>query len=406
MTGPSAAEQIETALGTTVVRELMTVAEATHHQFRLVDLAQQVMGSDEVFTHDMGQVRALATVGFGGGGRPRSTAAVERVLADFFEVEDCALVHGAGTGAIRSMLNAGLEPGDRVVVHDAHLYKTTDPSMRHMGLDIVPIDMGDPEALRAELRGGQPAGVYLQHVPQRLGDDYDIESVVTLAREELGDTVRILSDDNYAVMRASRIAVQMGADTSAFSLFKLLSTAQIGAVLGSGDLVQSVRRDQASAGCQVQGADAMEALRMLVYAPVSLAIQNEVVLDATAQINALVDGGDLPFVHRAIAAQPGIRSVVLVFDEPVAEAFLQSVWRNGSPSQSVGEEARYEFLPLFTYLTSTFLKGWPGLERHAIRINPMRGGTETIVRVLRAALDDHEFRRAADAVRLTTPTTQ
>jgi hypothetical protein len=31
----------------------------------------------------------------------------------------------------------------------------------------------------------------------------------------------------------------------------------------------------------------------------------------------------------------------------------------------------------------------------------MRGGTETIVRVLRAALDDHEFRRAADVVRLT-----
>jgi hypothetical protein len=395
MTTPSTAEQIEAALRATVVRELMTVTEATWQQFRLVDVAQQVMGSDEVFTHDLGQVRELATVAFGGGGRPRSTAAVERVLAAYFDVEACALVHGAGTGAIRSMLNAGLSPGDRVVVHAAHLYKTTDPSMRHMGLDIVSVDMNDSEALRRELRSGHPAGLYLQHVPQQLGDAYDIDVVVRAAREERGSEVRILCDDNYAVMRSSRIAVQMGADSSAFSMFKLLSSAQIGAVLGTAGLVDSVRRDQASAGCQVQGGDAMEALRMLVYAPVALAIQNQVVLDATAQINALIEAGELPGIHCAVAAQPGIRSIVVVFDQPIAEEFLRAAWRNGSPSQSVGEEARYEFLSLFTYLTSTFLKGWPGLEKHAIRINPMRAGAETIVRVVRAALADPEFRRAA-----------
>jgi hypothetical protein len=395
MTGATAAEQIETALRATAVRELMSVAEATQQQFRLVDLAQRIMGSDEVFTHDVGQVRELATVAFGGGGRPRSTAAVERVLAEYFDVDACALVHGAGTGAIRSMLNAGLAPGDRVVVHAAHLYKTTEPSMRHMGIDIVPVDFGDDGALRRELRSGRPAGLYLQHVPQRLGDTFEIDAVVSAAREERSDDIRVLSDDNYAVMRTPRIAVQVGADSSAFSFFKLLASSQIGAVLASAELVESVRRTQASAGCQVQGGDAMDALRMLVYAPVALAIQNQVVLDATAQINALVGAGELPFVRCAVAAQPGIRSVVLVFEQPVAEAFLRSAWRNGSPSQSVGEEAQYEFLGLFTYLTSTFLKGWPGLERHAIRVNPMRAGAETIVRVLRAALDDPEFRRAA-----------
>jgi hypothetical protein len=147
----------------------------------------------------------------------------------------------------------------------------------------------------------------------------------------------------------------------------------------------------------VQGGDAMDALRMLVYAPVALAVQNQVVLEAAERINALVDAGELRYVRCAVAAQPGIRSVVLVFDKPVAEEFLRSAWRNGSPSQSVGEEARYEFLSLFTYLTSTFLKGWPGLEKHAIRINPMRAGAETIVHVLQAALADPEFRRAAAA---------
>jgi len=79
----------------------------------------------------------------------------------------------------------------------------------------------------------------------------------------------------------------------------------------------------------------------------------------------------------------------------VAEEFLRSAWRHGSPSQSIGEEAQYEFLPLFTYLTSTFLKATPGLERFAVRINPMRGGTETVMRVLRSALADSDLHAAA-----------
>jgi hypothetical protein len=99
-------------------------------------------------------------------------------------------------------------------------------------------------------------------------------------------------------------------------------------------------------------------------------------------------------VAKAYAAQPGIRCAVVVFDRPVAEEFLRSAWRNGSPSQSVGEEAQFEFLPLFTYLTSTFLKAAPGLERWAIRINPLRGGPATILRVLEAALADSAFRDA------------
>ena len=83
---------------TTTVRDHLSLAEAVQFQYRLVDIAQRVMGSDEVFVEDYGQVRALATVGFGGGGRPQATARVEEVLARFFETEDAVLVHGAGTG--------------------------------------------------------------------------------------------------------------------------------------------------------------------------------------------------------------------------------------------------------------------------------------------------------------------
>jgi hypothetical protein len=180
----------------------------------------------------------------------------------------------------------------------------------------------------------------------------------------------------------------MGADASALSFFKLLAPDQVGAVIGRADVVAPIRRDLSSAGCQVQGPQAMAALRMLVFAPVALAIQNRTVLETADRIEALVAAGELPGVRRAVAAQPGIRCIVLVFDDPIAEDFLRSAWRNGSPSQSIGEEAQYEFLPLFTYLTSTFLKSTPGLEKHAVRINPMRSGPDTVVRTLRAALDD------------------
>jgi hypothetical protein len=395
VSSPDRVDEIVALLERTAVREHMSLEQAVATQYRLVDAAQQVLGSDAMFAEDRGQVRELATVTFGGGGRPRTTANVEQVLAGFFDTEDAVLVQGAGTGSIRAMLNAGVEPGAPVVLHAAHAYKTTLPSMRHMGLDLQQVDFNDPAALRAELQRTRPAAVYFQHVPQALGDTHDIAATIALVREELGADTRILVDDNYAVMRSTRIGTQMGADASALSFFKLLAPDQIGAVVGRGDMVAAIRRDLSSAGCQIQGPQAMAALRMLVFAPVALALQNATVLEATARINAEIDAGTLPQLRRAFAAQPGIRSIVLVFDQPIAEAFLRSAWRNGSPSQSVGEEAQFELLPLFTYLTSTFLKSTPGLEQHAIRINPMRSGPDTVLRILHAALDDAQLRRAA-----------
>ena len=381
---------------TTIARGQMSLDAAMAAQFKLVDIAQQVMGSDVVFTEDYGQVRELATVGFGGGGRPRATARVEEVLARYFDACAAVLVPGAGSGAIRAMLNASTAPGSRILLHDAHPYKTTLPAMRHMGLDIAYADFNDTAALERSLRERPPATVYLQHVPQQLGDRYDVGQTIELIQAVAEPTVRIIVDDNYAGMRAARIGVQLGADASALSLFKLLAPDPIGVVLAGADTVAQIRRDQSSAGCQVQGPQAMAALRALVMAPVALAVQDAAVTAAVAQINERIAAGSLPFVARAYAAQPGVRCVVLVFDRPVAVPFLESAWRNGSPSQSVGEEAPFEFLPLFTYLTSTFLKAAPGLEHWAIRINPLRGGPGTILRVLEAALADPAFLEAAN----------
>jgi hypothetical protein len=106
---------------TTAVRGQMSLDAAMAAQFKLVDIAQQVMGSDVVFTEDYGQVRELATVGFGGGGRPRATARVEEVLARYFDACAAVLVPGAGSGAIRAMLNASTAPGSRILPHQEAL---------------------------------------------------------------------------------------------------------------------------------------------------------------------------------------------------------------------------------------------------------------------------------------------
>jgi cystathionine beta-lyase/cystathionine gamma-synthase len=381
-------------LQATSVRPQMSLTEAAAAQFRLVDAMQSVMGSDAALTEDYGQARSLGTLDFGAGGRPFATARVEETLSAYFGVADAVLVAGAGTGAIRAMINAALGPAQAMVLHSAPVYKTVDPVARHMGLRLMPADFNDPRSLTAGLHAGAPAALYLQHVPQQLGDWWDPVQVISLARER-APGIQILADDNYAVMRVPRLSVQLGADASAFSMFKLLSPANIGCVLGSKPLADRIRRDLSSAGCQVQGPDAMQALRSLVYVPVALALQDQVVTEAAARINALIAEGRLDIVAGAVAAQPAIRSVVLVFSQPVAEEFLASAWRHGSPGRSVGEEAATEVLPLFTYLTGTFLRGSPGLQRWCVRVNPMRGGPDAVLRVLQAAAEDPDFRRAA-----------
>lgn len=377
-------------LKVTVVREHMTLDQAIQMQYELVEAIQTVMGSDIYLTEDYGQVRQLATVGFGGGGRPWATARAEKALALFFGAEDAVLVHGAGTGSIRAAVNIGMPAGGSVVLHSAHPYKTTLPIMEQMGLRLHQVNYNNAQLTKESMKSTQPDGVYIQHVPQTLGDNHEISDIILMSRQ-FSPHSKIIVDDNYAVMRSRKIGVQLGADLSAFSLFKLLSPVPIGCVLGSESDVSKIRRSYSSAGTQVQGPSAMQALRMLVFAPVALALQNSTVLEVSYQINQLVAKGNFPLILEAVAAQPGIRCSVLVFNKPVAEAFVRSAWRNGSPSQSVGEEAQPEVLPLFTYLTSTFLKDMPGLEKYAIRINPMRGGSGTILKIITAAFSDKEF---------------
>lgn len=66
--------------------------------------------------------------------QPRVTQRVEKVLAEAFHAEAAALVQGAGTGAIRAGLAALLKPGQRLLVHDAPVYPTTQVLIEQMGI--------------------------------------------------------------------------------------------------------------------------------------------------------------------------------------------------------------------------------------------------------------------------------
>ena len=60
--------------------------------------------------------------------------------------------------------------------------------------------------------------------------------------------------------------MQCGADLSCFSSFKLLGSEGIGVVIGQSELIARIRTFQYSGGSQVQGHEAMDVLRGLVYA--------------------------------------------------------------------------------------------------------------------------------------------
>ena len=60
--------------------------------------------------------------------------------------------------------------------------------------------------------------------------------------------------------------------------------------------------------------------------------------------------------------------------------------RLGAAPNPVGAESKYEFVPMFYRVSGTFRKADPTLEGRMIRINPMRSGADTIMRVLQESI--------------------
>ena len=350
----------------------MTLEQAQQKQFALVDtLCRLFPGADFLAGGDLGLVPGL--------NQPRVTQRVEQVLADAFHAESAVLIQGAGTGAIRAGLAALLKPGQRLLVHDAPIYPTTQVLVEQMGIVLIRADFNDLLAIKQAIVEHQPDAALVQHTRQQPQDRYVLSEVLA---EIARNGVPALTDDNYAVMKVERIGCECGATLSTFSCFKLFGPEGVGAVLGKAKVIARIRSTLYSGGSQIQGAQALEVLRGLVFAPVIHAVQAGV----SERLLALLNSGAIPEVKKAVIANAQSKVLIVEFDRPMAASVLEEAQKRGALPYPVGAESKYEIPPLFYRLSGTFRAANPELGDYAIRINPNRCGENTVLRILRESV--------------------
>lgn len=244
-------------------------------------------------------------------------------------------------------------------------------------------DFNDVKSAALSYKASQAAGALVQLARQKPDDSYDYTLLVP-ALKEAAPEKPLITDDNYAVMKVPKIGCQAGADLSCFSLFKLLGPEGIGCVTGKRLYIEKIRSSHYSGGVQVQGTEALEALRSLVYAPVALAIQAQVCDEVTKRLL----GGEVKGVKDAFVVNAQSRVIIVELEKANAPAAIEKAEKLGAAPYPVGSESRYEITPLFYRVSGTFIKSDPSLASRMIRINPMRAGTATIIRILRQSLGE------------------
>ncbi|AHG20924.1 hypothetical protein Z042_15930 [Chania multitudinisentens RB-25] len=346
----------------------LTLAEAQQKQFALVDaISRYFTGQAFLTLGDLGLEPEF--------NQPQTTHKVEQVLAHFFRAEEAVLVQGAGTGAIRAGLAALLKPGGSLLVHQAPIYPTSKVIIEQMGLKLVIADFNDPGALRQQIAAHPIDAALVQHTRQKPDDSYELAAVIRLLNQH---QIPSVVDDNYAVLKVDKIGCEMGAGLSTFSSFKLFGPQGVGVAVGDSKAVQAIRSTLYSGGCQIQGFQALEVLRGLVFAPVMHAVQAQVNQELLVRLNS----GELPMVKQALLANAQSKVLLVEFHEPVANQVLQQAEKLGALPYPVGAESKFEIPPLFYRLSGTFREAEPGLQQRMIRINPNRSGAETILRIL------------------------
>lgn len=353
------------------------LAEAKQLQFKIIDIITRHFRGDEILSlGDLGVVPGL--------GKPVYTKKAEAVFAQVFDAEAALFVRGSGTGALRWGLTAILQPGGCLLVHNAPIYPTTKVSVETMGLTVVTADFNDPQSIEETVAAHRDAiqGVLVQQTRQKIDDRYHFETVIRHLKQ-LMPNVPILTDDNYAALKVDKIGCQAGADIATFSCFKILGPEGVGVLLGKKSYIDKVAKWQYSGGSQVQGHEAMAALRGLTYAPVSLAIQSEVGDEVVARLNS----GEVKGIRRAFLANAQSKVLLVEFEKPIAAEILAITPSLGAASHPVGSESIYEFVPMIYRVSGTFREQDPTLEQRLVRINPMRSGADTIIRILQKALE-------------------
>lgn len=350
------------------------IEEAKKKQFKLVDeITKEFSGKEFLSTGDLGVVPGL--------NKPIYAEKVEKVIANFFGVEKSLLVTGSGTGALRWGLISMLRPNDAILVHTAPIYPTTEVTINGLGLRVIRADFNDLQNIKDTLNNNDVKAVLVQYTRQTLEDKYDMHEVISTIKS-LKD-IPIITDDNYAVMKVNKIGVELGADLSGFSSFKLLGPEGVGVLVGKAKYINEVEKMNYSGGSKVQGWQAMEVLRGLTFAPVTLAIQAQVNNELVDRLN----NGDIPEIKNAFLANSQSKVLLVEFKENIAQEVLINAQELGGLPNPVGAESKYEISPMFYRVSGTFLKQDPSLLNRMIRINPNRAGSDTIIRILKESIE-------------------
>ncbi|WP_156300103.1 aminotransferase class V-fold PLP-dependent enzyme [Streptobacillus canis] len=352
----------------------ISLDEAIEKQFKLVELiTENISGIDFLSLGDLGVEKT--------NNMPVRTRTVEKILAKFFGAEDAFLVRGSGTNALRLSFFELLENEDKILVHEGPIYKTSEVNLKAMKLNILKYDFNDLTNLESFIKENGVKVVLLQHTRQSLHDSYNLETVVKKIKE-IDNNIGIIIDDNYAVLKTKKNGVEMGADISAFSCFKLLGPVGVGLIIGKEKFIKNMRKNNYSGGSQVQGFEAMEVLRGLVYAPVSLAIQAREI----EKLNTLLkDKERFPYIKNVYIANAQSKVLLVEFKENIAKKIIEKTIEFGALSHPVGAESKFEISPLIYRVSGTFLQNDPTLAERMIRINSNRAGAQTIARIIEKA---------------------
>ena len=116
------------------------------------------------------------------------------------------------------------------------------------------------------------------------------------------------------------------------------------------------------------------------------AIQSEVNEELVRRLNA----GEVPHVRQAFLANAQSKVLLVEFDQEIAEKILDAAPKFGAAPHPVGSESKYEFAPMIYRVSGTFRAQDPTIEHRMIRINPMRSGPDTIIRILRSCMEQVE----------------
>lgn len=352
----------------------LTIDEAKEKQFALVNEITKVFSGRDVLSRgDLGVVMGL--------NQPITTHKVEQVLANFFNVDSVMLVRGSGTMAIRMAIHSFFDKPGTILVHDASIYPTTKTTLNMLQLNIITANFNNRKELQDVLTNNNIDAALIQVTRQKPDDSYSLNQVIDDISIYSPNT-KIVTDDNYSALKTAKIGVELGADISCFSTFKLLGPEGIGCIAGKKIYIDKLRSENYSGGLQVQGHEAMDVLRGMIYAPVALAISATVVEDVCERLN----NHEINGVSEAYIANAQSKVLIVTLEKDNAELVLKEAEKLGAAPNPVGAESKYEFVPMFYRVSGTFRAMDPIKSKRQIRINPMRCGAETVMRILHESI--------------------